>query len=332
MHCPYPTALARYNDHLNAAGLQPNTIKNRTQVLRLAAPLWGNTSVNRLNGQSIDDLFSTYEWAPRTRNLYLSNLRVFFAWCRRERIVPRDFDPTLNLSNARIPRHDKQRVPVQKFPELLDACVHPRDRAAVALGLYLFLRGSELQTLQVQDVNFRDATVHIYRHKTQDEDTLPMCEELRIELSAYLDWYRSMHGVLQPNWFLLASKKPNHCTWVDGKVVTISDTPPLRPDKKMSHPYRPAKRALAALGLDDKGEGEHTLRRSGARAWFDALRGEGHSGALMRVSSMLGHSDTRITEHYIGVNSERTQRNQLLAGQRMFPVQAPTQQRLQVVR
>jgi extradiol dioxygenase family protein len=45
----------------------------------------------------------------------------------------------------------------------------------------------------------------------------------------------------------------------------------------MSHPYRVAQRGLKALGYSTLGEGEHTLRRSGARALADRLRAAGTS-------------------------------------------------------
>lgn len=99
----------------------------------------------------------------------------------------------------------------------------------------------------------------------------------------------------------------------------------------MSHPYRVAQRGLAKLGYDTKQEGEHTLRRSGARALADRLRHEGTDSALLRVASMLGHKDIRITQHYIGWDTERDQRNELLAGQPMFP-ELRQQARLRVVR
>lgn len=89
-------------------------------------------------------------------------------------------------------------------------------------------------------------------------------------------------------------------------------------DKPQSHTYRPAQRALEALGYPVLREGEHTLRRSGARAYADQLRSQGYDGALLRVASMLGHKDTKQTEHYIGWHLERQQRNEALAGKSMF--------------
>ena len=84
-------------------------------------------------------------------------------------------------------------------------------------------------------------------------------------------------------------------------------------------PYDSDKRPLARIGYSDKGSGEHTLRSSGARALFQRLREEGYDGALRRVSAMLGHKSVLMTERYLGLQLEKTQRNELLAGQVMFP-------------
>ncbi len=56
------------------------------------------------------------------------------------------------------------------------------------------------------------------------------------------------------------------------------------------------------------------------RALADALNEAGGSdGALMRVASMLGHSDVRVTQKYIGWEAERRARNEAVAGKVMFP-------------
>jgi integrase len=71
--------------------------------------------------------------------------------------------------------------------------------------------------------------------------------------------------------------------------------------------------------MEEKGVGGHVLRRSGARALFDRLRHEGYDGALKRVQSMLGHSNSVISERYLSLGVERLQRNEMLAGKPMFP-------------
>ena len=71
------------------------------------------------------------------------------------------------------------------------------------------------------------------------------------------------------------------------------------------------------MGYPTKGEGFHTLRRSSARAFFESLRerGEGRDHALMIVKDFLNHASVAQTEHYLGLNQERTIRDALLKDQ-----------------
>lgn len=318
-------AIESYASHLRARDLANNTIKNATQVLRRAVREWGDIQVGSIRPVHIDRLFSNGGWGPSTRNLYLGNLRQFFEWCRHHGYMARDFDPAFGWRNVRVPNTPKLRLPVEEFYPLMDACEHPRDRAAVALGLFTFCRGSEIQTIRLNDLDLGNLTLEIYRRKTHQYDTLPVCEELRQEMVRWLNWYRQDQGELMGNWFLVPSKKSPTFTWVDGQPVPTEMPGNLRPTQMVGHPYEAVKRPLAAMGYDTEGEGNHTLRRSGARALADRLRGEGVDSALLRVASMLGHRDVRVTQVYIGWDLERDQRNAMLQGERMFPQVEQTQ-------
>lgn len=320
---PLSEAIAEYTLHLEARGLEPRTIRNALQPLRRAVAEWGPIQTGSITGQHIDRLFRRSKWSPSTRNLYLGSLRGFFAWCRREGHIARDFDPTDGWKNARVPKRERLRVPVGEFPALLDGCHHPRDRMVCALGLYTFLRGGELATLTVGDLDLRAFTLNVHRHKTKEQDVLPVCAELAEEAERWLAHYRrdQSRAALPHWWMLVPSKHPNATRYnrETRQIEVVRDVPaPLRPEKQMTHPYRAVQRALKELGYDTLGEGEHTLRRSGARALFDSLRDQGYDGALMRVSSMLGHKDTKVTQTYLGIGLERIQRNESLAGKRMF--------------
>jgi integrase len=316
-------AAADYRGHLVARGLSRNTVKNNMQALNRAAEAWGDIQIGSISGQHIDRLFRREEWAASTRNLYLGFIRAFFTWCRREGHMARDFDPTAGWGNVRVPRVDKMRLPLEEFPTLLDACVHPRDRMICSLGIYTFLRGSEIVSLRISDADLSRNELHIFRHKTREQDVMPISVELAEEFDRYYMWYRRNQNTpsLRGEWHLTPAKGPNPTRQnvVTHRIEVTGELADLRPTSVCTHPYRAVQRALARLGYETKGEGEHTLRRSGARALFDTLRNQGYDGALMRVSSMLGHRDTRVTERYIGLTLERTQRNEMLAGQVMFP-------------
>jgi len=316
-------AIGEYQLHMEARGLEPRTIKNNLQPVRRGLTEWGNIQCGSITGQHIDRLFRKAQWGASTRNLYLGSLRGFFTWCRREGHIAKDFDPTSGWSAMRTPRRDRMRLDVGEFPGLLDACRHPRDRFVCALGLYTFLRGGEIASLRVADLDLSRFELTIWRHKTKEADILPVCQELAEEAERWLAWYRldTNRIPLDPNWFLVPAKRPNRTRQnpLTHRIEVVPDElAPLRPERQMCHPYRAVQRALAILGYETAGEGEHTLRRSGARALFDTLREQGYDGALMRVSSFLGHKDTRITERYIGLSLERTKRNEQFGGKPMF--------------
>lgn len=317
------TVKPEYELHLTARGLAPNTVKMNMQALNRWLDLVGDTRIDQITGSHIDRLFGSAGWSPKTQNLYLSILRGnFFAWCRRHGYMKRDFDPTDGWRNVRTESREQFWLPVEEFPALLDAAGGPRDRAIIALGLYTFLRGSEIASLRLQDIDLDRYTLTAYRWKTKQADTMPIPLELADELRSWLREYkRLMRFALLPEWFLVPAKTALPMAWDHdaGMLQPTGEEARLKPETPMGKPYECVKRALRSLGYDPLGTGAHTLRRSGARALFDRLRSEGYDGALRRVSSMLGHKDTKTTEIYLGLSLERQQRNELLAGKMMFP-------------
>lgn len=319
-------AIDDYLAHLKAKGLEPRTIKTHAQPLRACLVQWGNIYMGSIRHDHIDRIFSHSDWQSSTRNLYLGSLRQFFTYARRQAWISKDYDPTEGWRPARVPKREHPRVAVEEFAALLAAATDPRDRAVVALGLFTFCRASEIQTLRIRDLDFKAQRVNIYRHKTKEADRLPMALELQNEMTLYLNFYSHQQGGLNPDWFLVPAKGPlpmghNPAT---RRLYPTGEPAKLRPERPMSHPYRATQRPLRALGYTGVGLGGHCLRRGGARALFDRLRSEGYDGALMRVSAMLGHSSTKITEHYLSLGIEREQRNELLAGKPMFPDMAAT--------
>ena len=323
-------ALAEYERHLRARGLADNTVKNNMQALTAARKEWGDIQVLSIRPVHIDRLFQSNGWGPSTRNLYRGSLSQFFKWTRNHGYMARDFDPLFGWRNERVPDQNRLRLSPEEFYPLLETAEHPRDRAALALGLFTFARGSELQAMRVNDLDLGNLTLDMYRIKNKMYDTMPVCDELREEMVRWLNWYRQDQGTLVGSWYLVPSKKPDEWTNIDGVFQRVGGLAGLRPEQRIGHPYTIPQRALAALGYGTQQEGFHTLRRSGARALFDTLRDSGKDGALMRVSSMLGHRDTKVTEHYIGLNTERDQRNAMLQGEAMFP-QLQREQGLRVV-
>lgn len=314
-------AIDEWLAHCKARGLERNTIRNHETPLRRALAQWGNIYVGNIRPEHVDRLFGSNDWAARTRNQYLQVYKMFFAYCRKYNYLPKDYDPTDGWRPVKVPRKEMPRISIEDFPRLLEAAEDPRDRAVCALGLFTFVRSSEVSTLRIRDLDFDKNTVDIYRHKTKEADTLPMVSELKTEMVRYLNYYREQQGELNPDWYLVPAKAPLPMVFNPriARLEPSGEPAPLRPTYRMTHPYRAAQRPLKAIGLTEKGIGGHVLRRSGARCLFDRLRHEGYDGALRRVQAMLGHTNAAITETYLGLGVERLQRNELLAGKPMFP-------------
>jgi integrase len=299
-----------------------STIASHGIVLNHCIDTWGDIDVRDIGQADVDRLFSEGKWATGTQNLYLWQLRGFVKFMRRQNYIPKDADPTDGWKTRRVPTRQRTWLTVPELVELLDAAWCPRDRALIAAGCYTFLRGSEIAFLKVGDLDFDANEVDVYRIKTRVADRLPMCSELRHEmLEVWFPQYIAQCGPLQAEWLLIPARGPIPMKGVRGehRLVPTGALPPLRPTMPVTKPYEVVRRAMRGIGFDHVGDGCHVLRRSGARALFERLRDDGHDGALRRVSSMLGHSSTNITEHYLGVDSERRQRNALLSGESMFP-------------
>ena len=123
-------------------------------------------------------------------------------------------------------------------------------------------------------------------------------------------------GYSDPDHYLVATRKRD--LEIIGSQGAVAGTGTVDATRALTQPSRTVRRVLERSGYYSKQEGGHTLRRSGARAYFDELVGAGYDGALRRVQSMLGHSHSIMTEQYLGLDLDRQQRNQDLQGKPMF--------------
>lgn len=313
-------ASIEYLEFMEARGLAKATKQGARNMLGHALRAWGDLDLQDLQPRHIDALFIGKTWSTGTRNIYLIALRSFLRWCRTHRYMSPDYDPTEGWTTRPMEKKERTWLTLPVLRELMDAAEHPRDRAFIAIGIYTFLRASEIVNLKIEDIDIERSELRVYRIKTKQQDRLPICLELQIELVRWLDYYQREQGDLDPRWYLTPSRGPNQMTGVPGERRLIPTGKPgrLRPRSPAGRPQRIVKDALDRLGIDKRGDGCHVLRRSGARALYEQLRDMGHDGAARRVQSMLGHASLVMTEKYLGIDHERRQRNEALAGRPMF--------------
>jgi integrase len=305
-------AVAEWVRHGEAMGYSPATVKGRRDGLQPLVELCGKQWLHLVSHRDLDTVFASRTWKPGTRNARLGQFKAFFTWCRARGYMPANSDPAFGWRYIKNAPADQLRIPVQEWPALFDACEKPIERVVMATGLYLFLRASEQRRIKISDIDLANSEVGIHRVKTGDFDIMPISLELDGELRRYLTAY-SQQVHLQPHHVLLPTNyKPT--VGPSGKLETGLPNPDRAVDRV--HPI--VKRVLARCGYATYWQGEHTLRRSGARAYFDELAENGYDGALRRVQSMLGHKNAVTTEIYLGLDIDRRKRNQDLKGKPMF--------------
>lgn len=313
-------ASQQYIQFLNARGLAESTVGTAKKALSNAAQTWGDIPISDIQPRHIDSFFMDRKWSTGTRNIYLLALRSFLRWCRTHRYLPPDYDPTEGWKSRPLERRERTWLTLPVLQALMETTTHARDRIFIAVGIYTFLRASEITNLRIGDIDLDKSELKVYRIKTKQNDRLPICLELQVELTHWLHYYQNECGELSSEWYLIPARGPAPMKGVLGKrtFIPTGEPHPLRPTCPVKRPQRVIKAALDRLGINKHGDGCHVLRRSGARALYEQLRDMGHDGSARRVQSMLGHQSLIMTEKYLGIDHERMQRNEALAGKPMF--------------
>lgn len=316
-------AVLAYQDWRLSRGIAENTCKRDYATLNgIVATTGPNLKVTSLSTQHIDAFFLKRSvLSAQTQNLDLTTLRSFLTFLETRGRVKNATRLLADYRPLKYTPETRMRVPVGQFPALLDCAAGPRERVVIALGLYLFLRSSEIKLLRIKNVSLSTDEVSVRVPKTKDADVMPISAELTLELRSWLTHYSTQVGELDPEWFLVPNiilkdwtRKPT------GQLIAPGGQDFL-PTMPVSTPERVVQRALENLGwTTTKREGVHTLRRSGARALYDELAAsDGHSNALETVSAMLHHKVMATTQIYLGLTESRRKRDRLIAGRPMFP-------------
>lgn len=293
----------------------PASLRAAESTLRLLLADVGNIQIGNIRPHHLDGFRARRQAkvAPASMNVHAVALRAFFRWCREMGILGQTANPMVTWRTQRVMPREKLYIPAGDFPALLDATTHPRDRAIVAIGMYLFLRSGEIATLRIQDVDLARDEMAVAIHKTKQRDLMPICSELRVELERWLAYYRSEVGHLANDMFLVPAKTSPKWEKGGGSTPAV-----LQPYRRAILVHGAVQRALDSLDLPVEREGGHTLRRSGARALYDKLASEGHDRAIRYVQAMLHHSSINTTETYLGITADVRARNVLIGGKNMF--------------
>ena len=310
-------AAARYMD-FRANAWSEASVKTDAKALNRLLREVGDREVSDIGSDTIDHFLSSEAMRkvkPSTYNLYFTNIRLFFKWCMVRGYTT--VDPFFGQRQKALPQQNHLRIPLEKFPTLINSAYRPRERMIVCLGLYLMLRESEVRSIQLKHVNLSEGWVQVTIHKNRDKtiDRMPISPELDAELRTWLTHYARLHGRLDDEWYLIpqyshANKyMPSDHEWdfVPGKGLAPGMI------------SRQVKFIIGTMGYDSEGTGMHTLRRSAAAALFMEKKRLGYDGALRQVSSWLHHKNQRTSEIYLGMDIDRNQRDKEAKEAPLFP-------------
>lgn len=306
-----PNLLEARRDYIawrKSQGYKKNTIINDAVTLKRLADVTGwNIPVSDINGSHINEMLDARTMSPATANLRRANLKMFFKYCRAMRFVVPDFDPLMNTRRRPVPQVERKRVDKEDIRMLIEGAEEPRERLLLAVGLNLCLRISEVSDLRIRDVDLATRRVSVRVFKTGVVDNMPMTQELEAEIRRYLTWYTLQVGDLKPDYYLIPS---THRGTVKGHI---------NPNRPLQRPADAIKRNLERIGWTDvRGEGGHTLRRTGARWILMSLEDEGEERAMRVVQQLLHHKTLAMTEHYLGITVDKEHRDRVMTGTRWY--------------
>lgn len=291
----------------------------------------GNIYTLSLTGDHVDEAFDTLGLTNQPRSM-VNHFHIyagFFRWLHNSERVRRN--PMAGRKPPKFTVEERRRVEEEKFPALLDAAPNPVARMLVACGLYLLSRSKEIGNIRIEDIlpgtkHIRTKVSKVSGRTRKGSDLMPITVELRRELVRYLAWYEGHCGPLQGHWYLIpAFSRPMYRQHPDIPGASTRYQTVIPDQISGSKHNETVQECLEAIGFDTSGGGEgmHTLRRSGARARFNALRALGYDGALREVQMLLHHVHGSMTEHYIGIDLDTLKRDEALIDQYMYPQLPP---------
>ena len=310
--------------HQKSNQLAHNTIENRDVVVRQLLLHVGDMQLHSIKDKHISEFMLSS--AKKRSDVSLSNthshLNSFFKWCVNTGRLKPQLNPMNGRRRPRFTERERQRVHVSKFPWLLDIASEKdaRDRALIAVGLFALLRDQEMANLRIRDIDLDAGYMFAKITKSHTEDRVPISAALDSELRRWYVDYQKQVGALRPEYLLIPSVVKARVQKPTGGFATSAFVgyDPFKPVLKSSTIVTPLLEQAGIAIRDEVGkstrEGAHTLRRSGARALYDAFTEMGRVDALRIVQTLLHHKNIIETQRYIGLNPDRESRDTIMRG------------------
>lgn len=326
-----------FTAYITGRGMAPGTVERhlsavygpRIGFLRTVQKVKGSRpTMGQIDNGCVDQFFAAHTHSAGYRTNKIESLRLFLRWAENRGLLRSGLTADKLLEGykgKRGQRQPKYYIPAEDFPALLAVAHSERDRAVLAVALYTLARQGEIAAVALKDLDLDRKIIKIYRQKRKRWTETAMAPEFYAELTQWLKVYADKQGYRDylsmmrehPHWLLVPARR----TWYGGGWE-------IHPETQISAMERIVKMALTDLGVTSteeglsvkhKGEGMHTIRRSGARALFSRLiQKVGYEGALTFVQALLDHETQEMTLKYIGMDWVKEQLNNWLLTNSMY--------------
>lgn len=221
----------------------------------------------------------------RVRNLYVSQLRIFFEYLSEENIV----SPSLPI--ALIYRHapittvveilDKEQISIiNNYRTKASTPMELRDIAIVLLGLRMGMRSGDICKLKLTDISWKDCTISFEQEKTGVFVTLPFPTDVGNSLYQYITQGRPQNS--------------------KNEQVFLSHKPPYEGIKEKGIALRSIKHIFLNENIEMP-KGFHITRRTFASKMLCA----GNSVDI--IATALGHSSIHNVSSYLSTDDKNLQ-------------------------
>ena len=248
-------------------------------------------------------------------------LRAFCKFLRASSLMRHD--PTLLLSQRKIPRRIPRVLTPDEMVRLIEAAKNPLERAIAQVLYSTGMRVSELVKMRIEEINFESRIMRVVRGKGGKSRIVPFGPYAADSIRKYHKWRKPQAGWLfefygrEPNvylrygnswhaWFYLKSKR---CNWRLGNVADLPTIEDARREFDRQYAKRPDYQPPRPAGPIDARTVRYILKRMAARAKLKGVTPHAlrralathmlESGASIRViQEILGHERLTTTALY----------------------------------